>query len=40
MGEDIFRREYLCEFLDSGTEVFDRELLAGAVDDEVRQLEI
>jgi hypothetical protein len=40
LGEDIFRREYLCEFLDSGTEVFDRELLAGAVDDEVRQLEI
>ena len=37
-GEDGFRREYLCEFLDSGTAVFDRELLDRAMDGEVRQL--
>jgi hypothetical protein len=39
-GEDGFRREYLCEFLEDGAEVFDRDLLAGALDDEVRQLEL
>jgi hypothetical protein len=39
-GDDIYRREYLCEFLDSGAEVFDRELLARAMDDEVKQLEV
>ena len=38
-GEDLFRREYLCEFLDSGAEVFDRNLLAEAMDDDVKQLE-
>jgi hypothetical protein len=38
-GEDLFRREYLCEFLDSGAEVFDRDLLAEAMDDEVKQLD-
>lgn len=37
-GEDGFRREYLCEFLDSGEAVFSRELLDRAMDDEVRQL--
>jgi hypothetical protein len=37
-GEDGFRREYMCEFLDGGEAVFDRELLEGAMDDEVRQL--
>ena len=37
-GEDVFRREYLCEFLDDGGEVFDRDLLAAAIDDEVKQL--
>jgi hypothetical protein len=40
LGEDRFRREYLCEFLDSGSEVFDRDLLSGALDDEVRGVEI
>ena len=39
-GEDVYRREYLCEFLDDGGEVFDRDLLAGAVDDELKQLEL
>jgi len=39
-GEDVFRREYLCEFLDDGGDVFDRELLGGAMDGEVKQLEI
>ena len=37
-GEDGFRREYLCEFVDSGAAVFDRDLLERAMDDEVRQL--
>jgi len=39
-GEDEFRREYLCEFLDSGEAVFDRGLLERAMDDEVKQLEL
>jgi len=39
-GEDIFRREYMCDFLDSGAEVFDRDLLAKAMDDGPKQLEI
>jgi hypothetical protein len=39
-GEDVFRREYMCEFLDSGAEVFDRDLLARAMDDGVKQIEI
>jgi hypothetical protein len=37
-GEDGFRREYLCEFLDDGAEIFGRDALAGAMDGEVRQL--
>jgi hypothetical protein len=37
-GEDGFRREYLCEFLDSGTAVFDRDLLEKAMDEDVKQL--
>jgi hypothetical protein len=39
-GEDGFRREYLCEFLDDGDEIFDRDLLGRAMDDEVKQLDI
>jgi hypothetical protein len=39
-GEDVFRREYLCEFAESGSEVFDRDLLARAMDDDVRQLDL
>ena len=38
-GEDVFRREYMCEFLDSGAEVFDRDLLGRAMDDGVVQIE-
>jgi hypothetical protein len=34
-----FRREYMCEFQDSGTAVFSRELVEDAMDDEVFQLE-
>jgi hypothetical protein len=37
--EDIFRREYLCEFQDDGSEVFERELLSEAWDGDIRQLE-
>ena len=37
-GEEGFRREYLCEFVESGLAVFDRELLERAMDDGVKQL--
>lgn len=40
LEEDVFRREYLCEFLEDGAEVFDPGLLAAAMDDGVRQLDI
>ncbi len=40
LGEDVFRREYLCEFLDRGTEVFDRDLVEAAFDDEVEPLDL
>ncbi len=39
-GEDVFRREFLCEFLDDGSEVFDRKLLEDAIDDDTKQLEL
>jgi hypothetical protein len=40
LGEDKFRREYLCEFMDSGTEVFGREAIENAFVDLVRPLEL
>lgn len=40
LPEDKFRREYLCEFQDDGAEVFDRDLLAEALDDEIHQLDV
>lgn len=40
LGEDKFRREYLCEFMDSGTELFGREAIENAFDESVRPLEL
>jgi hypothetical protein len=40
MGERCFRQEYLCEFEDSVSGVFDRELVERAFTDEVRPLEL
>ena len=40
MGERWFRQEYLCEFEDSVSGVFDRELMERAVREGVRPLEI
>ena len=37
--EEIYRREYLCEFTDDGSAVFDRKLLEEAVDHDVKQME-
>jgi hypothetical protein len=39
LGEDKYRREYLCEFLDDTGAVFDRQLLENAIDKEVREME-
>jgi len=36
MGEMWFRQEYLCEFVDRAGGVFDRDLVEGALDDEVK----
>ncbi len=33
-GETWFRQEYMCEFIDNGTEVFGRELVEAALDDD------
>jgi hypothetical protein len=35
MGPLWFQQEYLCEFVDNGTEVFGRALVEGALDDEL-----
>lgn len=35
LGDPVFRREYLCEFVAAGTQIIDRELLEGALDDEL-----
>jgi hypothetical protein len=40
MGERCFRQEYLCEFEDSVSGLFDRELVERAFTDEVRPLEL
>jgi len=36
LGELWFRQEYLCEFVDRGAGVFDRDLVEGALDDSVQ----
>jgi hypothetical protein len=33
MGEIWFRQEYMCEFVDNGESMFDRDLLMGALED-------
>jgi hypothetical protein len=38
MGERYFRQEYLCEFVDSVSGVFDRDLVERAITDEVAPL--
>ncbi len=40
MGERYFRQEYLCEFDDSVSGVFDREMVERAITDEFAPLEI
>ncbi len=37
-GGDWFRQEYLCEFVDSGTEIFGRELVERALDPTMKPL--
>jgi hypothetical protein len=39
MGALWFQQEYMCEFVDSGAGIFDRDLLDGAVDDGVGVLD-
>jgi hypothetical protein len=38
VGTDWVRQEYLCEFVDSGSGVFDRDLVEAALDDDVLPL--
>ncbi len=38
MGEMWFRQEYLCEFVDSGAGVFDRDLVEGALDEDLEPM--
>lgn len=38
MGDRCFRQEYLCEFVDSVSGVFERDLVEGAITDEVLPL--
>ncbi len=40
MGERWFRQEYLCEFEDSVSGVFEGEMVTGAIKEEVKPLEI
>jgi phage FluMu gp28-like protein len=40
MTSDVFAQEYLCEFHGDGTEYFDAELIARAVDLSVPELRI
>ncbi len=39
-GEDFYRQEFLCEFLESASGVFSRELLEQALDDDVKPLDL
>ena len=38
LGEAWFRQEYLCEFVDNGAGVFERDVVEGAVSGEVAEL--
>ncbi len=40
MGPAWFRQEYLCEFVDSGGTVFNRDLVEAALDDSVERTKI
>jgi hypothetical protein len=40
MGEQWFRQEYLCEFVDTVSGVFDRDLVERAISDEFMPLVI
>ena len=40
MGERWFKQEYLCEFTDSVSSVFDRDLLERALSDEFEPLKL
>ncbi len=39
LGSMWFRQEYLCEFVDSGASVFDRDLVESALDDDLEPME-
>jgi hypothetical protein len=39
LGAMWFRQEYLCEFMDSGAGVFDRDLVEAALDDDLEPME-
>jgi hypothetical protein len=39
LGVEWFRQEHLCEFVSNGMEVFDRDIVEAALDDEVEPLE-
>jgi len=40
MRAEWVRQEYLCEFVDSGGELFDRQLVEDALTDDVRGLRL
>lgn len=40
LGNLWFQQEYLCEFVENGSGVFDRDLVEGAVQDYVQVLDI
>jgi hypothetical protein len=40
MGANWFRQEYMCEFVDSGTGLLDRDVVERALDDEVKPLKL
>jgi hypothetical protein len=40
MGANWFRQEYMCEFVDSGTGLLDRDVVERALDDDVKPLKL
>ena len=40
VGLESFRQEHMCEFVGSGTGVFDRDLVEGALDESVKGLDV
>ena len=40
LGAAVFAREYMCEFLDCGAGVFNRDLVEAALDDGVEPLDL